>query len=243
MEHNDTEMLLTEHRQAAQKTQERTSTPNTRQYRFFYQTHVILHMLSFVVCVVITSVLADSFRSYNRTKNARNPFHDGSGSFPVWPENLRLRPTLLLLGAALIAGMLSFLLVVASFNKSMRRATKTGNVTTIVVSSICLLVWVAVTAYYGSWDTKETSWDLLSWSCTHQDPKFDYQNIDFSQTCTKMRFTFWAGVGLAGIEALNLIVFVVWCLKTRQSNEYKQMEGSKKGRLNWFGNLNFGVGF
>jgi len=39
--------------------------------------------------------------------------------------------------------------------------TKIGNVTTIVVSSICLIVWVIVTAYYGSWDTNKTNWDLL----------------------------------------------------------------------------------
>jgi hypothetical protein len=39
--------------------------------------------------------------------------------------------------------------------------TKTGNITTVVVSSICLVLWVSVTAYYESWDTKKTGWDLL----------------------------------------------------------------------------------
>jgi hypothetical protein len=42
-----------------------------------------------------------------------------------------------------------------------RRITKTGNVTTIAISSICLVVWVAVTAFYESWDTTKTNWDLL----------------------------------------------------------------------------------
>lgn len=39
--------------------------------------------------------------------------------------------------------------------------TKIGNISTIVVSSICLIIWVAVTAYYGTWDTSESNWDLL----------------------------------------------------------------------------------
>jgi hypothetical protein len=39
--------------------------------------------------------------------------------------------------------------------------TKTGNLTTTIVSGICLVVWVVVAAYYGSWDTKRTNWDLL----------------------------------------------------------------------------------
>jgi hypothetical protein len=42
-----------------------------------------------------------------------------------------------------------------------RRLTKVGNISTMVVSAICLALWVAVTAYYGTWDTSETSWDLL----------------------------------------------------------------------------------
>ena len=42
-----------------------------------------------------------------------------------------------------------------------RRMTKIGNISTIVVSSVCLALWIAVTVYYGTWDTSETNWDLL----------------------------------------------------------------------------------
>lgn len=145
--------------------------------------------------------------------------------------------------------------------RQVRRMTKTGNITTIIISVVCLVLWIAVTAYYGSWDTQKTNWDLLyafldmlivnvrkltscrSWSCTHQDPRYDYQNIDFSEMCTEMvrhhtyvkvntnralqRFAFWAGVGLAGMEALNLLVFVVWWFRTRHSHGYKNLQGGK----------------
>lgn len=40
--------------------------------------------------------------------------------------------------------------------------THVGNVTTIVVSSACLVIWIGVTAYYGSWDSKNTNWDIMS---------------------------------------------------------------------------------
>lgn len=39
--------------------------------------------------------------------------------------------------------------------------TKIGNISTIVVSSVCLALWITVTVYYGTWDTSETNWDLL----------------------------------------------------------------------------------
>lgn len=42
-----------------------------------------------------------------------------------------------------------------------RHMTKTGNITTVIISAMCLVLWVIVTAYYGSWDTKDTNWDLL----------------------------------------------------------------------------------
>lgn len=32
---------------------------------------------------------------------------------------------------------------------------------TIAVSSLCLILWVAITAYYGTWNTPGANWDLL----------------------------------------------------------------------------------
>ncbi|CAO2648669.1 Nn.00g079360.m01.CDS01 [Neocucurbitaria sp. VM-36] len=111
--------------------------------------------------------------------------------------------------------------------------TKTGNITTAVISSICLVIGIAVTVYYGTWDSRETNWDLLSWTFTHQDSSYDYQNIDFSEFCTEMRFAFWAGVALAGMELLNLTIFVFWWRGTRRSQGYRKVLEGK--------DINFGV--
>ncbi|OAL01794.1 hypothetical protein IQ06DRAFT_272680 [Phaeosphaeriaceae sp. SRC1lsM3a] len=224
MEQNPADIMLVERRQEAQ---ERNAHGDIREHRSVYRTRLVLRFLSLATCVSISALLTLAIRQYFQTKDARNPFHDGSGTFPVWPEGLKLYPSYALLGAAVVAGLLSLLLVIASFHKNVRRMTKTGNITTIIISVICLVVWIAVTAYYGSWDTQKTNWDLLSWSCTHQDPRYDYQNIDFSEMCTEMRFAFWAGVGLAGMEAGNLLVFVIWWFKTRRSHGYKNLQGGK----------------
>lgn len=64
--------------------------------------------------------------------------------------------------------------------------TKTGNVATIVISVICLALWVATTVYYVSWDTKETHWDLMSWSCKHAKAEASYNHVNYGEICTEM---------------------------------------------------------
>jgi hypothetical protein len=39
--------------------------------------------------------------------------------------------------------------------------TKTGNIATVAVSVICLVLWISVISYYKSWDNKKTNWDLM----------------------------------------------------------------------------------
>ena len=64
--------------------------------------------------------------------------------------------------------------------------TKTGNLATIVISVICLALWVATTVYYVSWDTKETHWDLMSWSCKHAKAEASYNHVNYGEICTEM---------------------------------------------------------
>lgn len=116
MENNAAEILLSERRDV----QQRESVPDIRQYRGVYRTRLTLRILSLATCIAIKVVLIDSIRTYKKTKHVTNPFRSGSGSFPVWPEGLKLWPTYILLGAALVAGVFSLLLIVASFHKSVR---------------------------------------------------------------------------------------------------------------------------
>ncbi|KAJ4983354.1 hypothetical protein SVAN01_11139 [Stagonosporopsis vannaccii] len=218
MENNAAEVILAERRN-----EKRISAPELREHRPVYWLRLIIRILSLLTCSLICFSLIDAISSYRKTRAVRSPFREGTGSLPVWPERegLKLYPTYVLLGAAVVAGTISLVLVIASFTKLVRRMTKVGNISTIVVSSLSLALWIAVTAWYGTWDTSETHYDLLSWTCTHRNR--EYQEFDFNETCVETRFAFWAGVGLAGLEALNLAIFVIWWLRTRRSRGYSKV--------------------
>ena len=64
--------------------------------------------------------------------------------------------------------------------------TKTGNIATIFISFICLILWVATTAYYASFDTKKTNWDLMSWTCTHKEANASYNHVNYGEICIEM---------------------------------------------------------
>jgi uncharacterized BrkB/YihY/UPF0761 family membrane protein len=121
MENNAAEILLVERRQDAQ---ERNSTGDIRQYRGVYRTRLIIRILSLATCFAIIGLLGNAIRLYLKTKNVRTPFRDGSGTFPVWSEGLRLYPTYMLLGAALVAGLFSMLLIGASLFKNVCDAAR-----------------------------------------------------------------------------------------------------------------------
>ena len=115
MENNAAEILLSEHRN-----EKRKSAAELREHRGVYLTRLFLRVCSLLTCALILFSLIDALRNHRRTKDVRNSFHEGSGSFPVWPEKegLKLYPTYILLGAATVAGVLSIVLIVASFTKS-----------------------------------------------------------------------------------------------------------------------------
>ncbi|KAF1926621.1 uncharacterized protein M421DRAFT_211971 [Didymella exigua CBS 183.55] len=218
MEKTAAEIILAERRN-----EKRQSAPEIRDYRLVSWVRLILRVLSMSPCALILVSLIYAIRNYRRTKHVRATFQDGSGSFPVWSkkEGLKMYPTYILLGAAAVAGVLNIVLVLAALTKAVRRTTKVSNISTMVMSSICLALWIAVTSYYGTWDSSETSWDLLSWTCANRD--YGHKDVDFGETCTEVRFAFWAGVGLAGLEAVNFAIFVIWWLKTRRTRGYSKV--------------------
>lgn len=115
MENNAAEVILAERRN-----KKRTSAPELREHRPVYWLRLVLRVLSLLTCALISFSLIDAINSYWKTRTVRSPFHDGSGSLPVWParEGLKLYPTYVLLGAAIVAGAFSLVLVIASFTKA-----------------------------------------------------------------------------------------------------------------------------
>lgn len=236
MEDNGAEVLLAERRHAVQ----RARGPELRRSRGTYVTRLILRYISAITSIAIIGVLADAIRSYKKTQHVTNPYRDGHGRFPVWPEGLKLRPTWMLLGVAVVAAITSTLLCIASFSSAVspitipivarmqmdlelttgqvRRMTKAGNIFTVIISTISLTLWIAVTGYYAAWDTKKTNFDLLSWTCKHSDPEYNYNNIDFNETCMEMVSTAVA-LEESPLDSTNTFIEVreVGCCRTRSS--------------------------
>ena len=108
MDNTDAERLL------ASDPLERRPDTDIRQYRSIYWTRLILRVLSFATCIAILYYLITGILVYKRTKDVKNPYVDGSGSFDVWPPGLKLWPSYILLGAALGAAVLNLILLFAS---------------------------------------------------------------------------------------------------------------------------------
>ncbi|KAJ4293994.1 hypothetical protein N0V90_007683 [Kalmusia sp. IMI 367209] len=201
--------------------------PQLSNSRGFYITRWVLRIVSGCVSVAIVAVLLDTLNTHKKTKDIKQTFRngDGGGIMNVWPELMKMHPTILLLSGAATAAALSLLLSIASVNHKVRRMTKTGNIATIFISIVCLALWAAVTAYYASWDTKETHWDLMSWSCKHREAQPNYNHVNYGEICTEMRFAFWAAVSLGVLELINLLLFTVWLFKTRSARKYAKLSG------------------
>ncbi|KAF2686335.1 hypothetical protein K458DRAFT_299167 [Lentithecium fluviatile CBS 122367] len=206
---------------------------DSKEYRGYYVTRLALRYLSVLISVAIVAVLLDAIRMYNRSKDRTDAFRNGTGTFRVWPSGLKIWPTMFLLGVAAAAGVLGVILCLASMNAKVRHMTRTGNITTVLISTTCLALWIAVTVYYASWDTKETNWDLLSFACTHSTKEYHYVNVNFQETCTEMRFAIWAAVGLAILEAVNLLVFVVWLVRSKRAQGVVRVMESTSGFLSY----------
>jgi hypothetical protein len=161
--------------------------PSLRKSRGFYITRLALRTLIVILSLAIVGVLSNALREYRKTKDMRQMYAEGSGSYPVWPkDSVKMVGVLWLLGTACVVAGLGVVLLVASVSKKVRHMTKTGNLTTVVVSVVGLVLWIAVTAYYASWDTKQTGWDLMSWACTHSAPSYSYTGINFGDICGEM---------------------------------------------------------
>jgi hypothetical protein len=119
MENNAAEIILAERRN-----EKRQSAPEIRDYRVVSWVRLLLRIISMLTSALICMSLIDAIRSYRRTRHIRNTFREGSGSFPVWPEQegLKMYPTYIFLGAAVVAGVFNIVLVLAALTKAVSRS-------------------------------------------------------------------------------------------------------------------------
>jgi hypothetical protein len=60
--------------------------PSLRKSRGFYITRLALRTLIVILSLAIVGVLSNALREYRKTKDMREMYAEGSGSYPVWPK-------------------------------------------------------------------------------------------------------------------------------------------------------------
>ncbi|KAL5375184.1 hypothetical protein DPSP01_011390 [Paraphaeosphaeria sporulosa] len=92
--------------------------PQLSNSRGFYVSRWALRVLSCCVSIAIVAVLLDTLNTHNKTRDIKQAFRngDGGGIMNVWPELMKMQPTILLLSVAATAAALSLVLSVASVN-------------------------------------------------------------------------------------------------------------------------------
>ncbi|KAF2634754.1 hypothetical protein P280DRAFT_474350 [Massarina eburnea CBS 473.64] len=94
-----------------------TKPPKIKRSRGFYITRLALRVLSTLFSVAIVAALADVLVRFKNTIDVKQHYQNGSGTFKVWPNGLKIWPTLWLLGTAVAGSVLGIVVLLASFNK------------------------------------------------------------------------------------------------------------------------------
>ncbi|KAK5056584.1 hypothetical protein LTR84_012116 [Exophiala bonariae] len=166
------------------------------------RTRLTLRILSLILSFALVVTLGHAIGVYNSTKN------DQVNDEPLWPSGLKMTPTILLLSAAAVGTALSATICIASFSAIVRHITNVGNMFTLVVSSICLILWIVVAIVYKVDDLKpEEHWDLLSFACSRRHALTD-SPANLHSMCTQMRYAWWGAlaIGLLEIGAVATLV-------------------------------------
>lgn len=98
------------------KSPPRSSTP-TKDHPLVYRTRLIVRILSFILSAALVVVLSHAVSVYYSSKDADAFDISLQLTLPVWPRDMKMNPTLLLLGAASVATLLSGIICIASFSK------------------------------------------------------------------------------------------------------------------------------
>ncbi|KAL7940644.1 hypothetical protein V8C42DRAFT_349342 [Trichoderma barbatum] len=180
---------------------------------------LIIRVLSLLFTASIMIILAYTVAKYLKTQGI-SVTDDRSGfKMRVWPSDLKSRPTLVLLGVSATATFLNLVLCVASFSSIVRHLTNVGNIATVVVSTVAIILWLVAGILYKVDDlNKLKHYDMLSYVCTRTSDETLSRTIgNFSAMCIQMRYAWWAviAVGLLELIALGTVVWAICAVKRK----------------------------
>ena len=86
--------------------------------RLVSRTRFVLRILSLILLLALVTVLGHAVAYYYSTKGKKMFDEALRSDVLMWPEGLKMRPTLLLLGATSVAACLSLIICIASFSRA-----------------------------------------------------------------------------------------------------------------------------
>ncbi|KAF4469862.1 hypothetical protein FALBO_3242 [Fusarium albosuccineum] len=187
------QLIQTNHAKEARARKRRDS----RLDRIIYLTRLVIRILSLLFSVSIVAVLGYAVVFYNRSKNEW-----------IKDENTGFQSK--------VSNCCSFnlILCIANFSKRVRHLTNVGNVATVVVSTVAIILWVAVGVWYKVDDLNARKhYDMLSYVCArHKSVKLTSKIGNFGALCSQMRYVWWALVVVASLEliAIGTVVWAIW---------------------------------
>lgn len=107
-----------------------------------------------------------------------------------------------------------------------RHITNVGNIFTLVVSSICIVLWIVVAIVYKVDDLKpEEHWDLLSFTCARRHA-LNEGTANLHTLCYQMRYAWWGALalGLLEIGAVATLILGWYSLRGARKGKYARME-------------------
>ncbi|KAL6791493.1 hypothetical protein GGI42DRAFT_364855 [Trichoderma sp. SZMC 28013] len=128
---------------------------------------LVIRVFSLLFTASIMIVLGYAVAKYLKTQHM-SVTDDRSGfKMRVWPSGLKSQPTLVLLGVSATATFLNLVLCTASFSSTVRHVTKVGNIATVIVSTIAIILWLTAGILYKVDDLNELEhYDMLSYIYT-----------------------------------------------------------------------------
>ncbi|KAJ4855581.1 hypothetical protein T069G_08949 [Trichoderma breve] len=103
----------------------------------------------------------------------------------------------------------------SGFKMRVRHVTKVGNIATVIVSTIAIILWLTAGILYKVDDLNELEhYDMPSYVCTRtSDDTLTHTVGSFSAMCIQMRYAWWAVV-VVGVLELTAPGIVIWAICT-----------------------------
>ncbi|OCT50635.1 hypothetical protein CLCR_07464 [Cladophialophora carrionii] len=169
---------------------------------------VIIRVITLGVSASNLAVLALSVAVWYSTRNTVLS-QPGKLPQPGWPATMDMKPTWLMLAASVVAVLIHFFALCTLVCPIRRLRESNLHTWTVFITAVaCTAMWIGVVAYFKVQELKGAPiWTLWSWSCSHED--WTNGKMAFSSMCTKLKYSFYAGVAVAVLEFASLVLFAI----------------------------------